>query len=225
MQEKEEYQNEYLNSFKVAPYKTEENGTSFWDLVFNSSAIKKQPSNEEYGRGKRRTSQKKSYNLNTPNYTKTSPTSGTVRRSNSQRKLETDDMSDEQLSDSDMEMEKDDLEVDIPEDEEDDDEMDTEEYEARKNKRPLLESLSREDPLIEGKGKELKVNGFSLVQRSAVLKLVMSFGMKDGGFIHLAQKKFGFLRAKSDFELQEYSKLVLKHILEPTNSNYTYEGL
>jgi hypothetical protein len=207
-------------------------------LVFNSSAIKKQPSAEEYGRGKRRTSQKKSYNLNLSNKPKNTSRKSASQRINSNitdhphphqnhnNNNNNNEMSDDQNSEEEMEMDKDDLEIDVEEGHEDegDNDMETEEYDTQKNKRSLIDSFNRDDPLIEGKGKELKVNGFSLVQRSAVLKLVMAFGVKDGSLTHLAQKKFGFLRAKSDFELQEYSKLVLKHILEPTNSNYTYEG-
>ena len=176
---------------------------------------------ELYGRGKRiRTSNQSIFN-----------NSLTEKDFSDNITSDEDDDDDEEIEDDD---DDDELEIDLDEEdveeEEDFDDYEVEKEEKRKTKkRKYSEMVSShkpiEDPLIEGKGKEMKVNGFSLVQRSALLKLVMSFGIKEGSFHHLAEKKFGFLRAKSDAELQEYSKLVMKHILEPPSSIPTYQGL
>lgn len=79
-------------------------------------------------------------------------------------------------------------------------------------------------PLAEGKGKVLKIKGFSPNQRAAFLKLIMAHGLQNSFWKLLNEKNVGFLRAKSAEHLQDYCKILLLHLLEPETNSAYYEG-
>ena len=79
-------------------------------------------------------------------------------------------------------------------------------------------------PLSEGKGKLLKIKGFSPNQRAAFMKLIMAYGLEDSFWKLLHEKNVGFLRAKSSEHLQEYCKILLLHLLEEETNDAHYFG-
>lgn len=79
-------------------------------------------------------------------------------------------------------------------------------------------------PLTEGKGKVLKIKGFSPNQRAAFLKLIMAHGLQNNFWKLLNEKNVGFLRAKSSENLQDYCKILLLHLLEPETDTDFYQG-
>jgi len=85
-----------------------------------------------------------------------------------------------------------------------------------------VDAMDEEDDdsssLAEGKGKMLKIKGFSSNQRAAFLKMIMYHGLQDEFWRSLHNKGQGFLRAKSALQLHEYTRVLLNHLLEKENN-------